>query len=671
MAFDDHPNVDENSKRSEDSVLEVKRIFQRKNGFISREEHPDYGVDLEVELVIDGKHASGKKFPIQIKSTKCTQIVKKKHEKFISLEFPTSRLGYLCHKPPTYGLIVIFDEAENKLYFDYVEEIVSRLRDQRSGDEWKEQDSVNINIPSDNLLTRRTSQYIHKKMLNRHQNHDGLITAHGEKFDIPVLSPFNAPPSRISEESQPKEIGQFLEEYGIYLLNSKQYSLIDQFLSKLSLNDISKSPKLLFLASLTYNRIGIHLEADYYLKKTFQQTDRFSKDEKDILLLTKYHTEYVLGNLSTEEYRETLANLHERLSNDLYKIYTKIRILHMELTIGNETTPKKHLIGDIKNTLNDLKKRPDFEDESIQIFTLFLSFYLFQIGEWLIVNNITNVRIRGKLVDGALKNENMTWVDEVRELQGEAIKKSREIYDSSKEGKNKLVEAESLLMLSSNFFFKEFNRLQLGIYTPPPKTGELYVRCLQQSIIAYTTFLELNLQHEAYKALSIAYEIIQLCKFIFDENLENVVVKPDKPIYKMLQELQSKIGIEEEISIVDMFVSSIPKTINELNFESQLIQLNDEDVDSFAFTLMEALGVPQDRFENIKAAILCEKLFSEKSFCKNLRLLENEGHRKSKETMYKYKPRFIVECRKCQQQTQEGEDVLELLNSINREKCIC
>jgi hypothetical protein len=68
MSFYDDPIVDDNSKRSEESVNAVISLFTRKNGFITRPDNTDYGVDLEAELILEGKGASSQKFPIQIKS---------------------------------------------------------------------------------------------------------------------------------------------------------------------------------------------------------------------------------------------------------------------------------------------------------------------------------------------------------------------------------------------------------------------------------------------------------------------------------------------------------------------------------------------------------------------------------------------------------------------------
>src|SRR5687768_7135691 len=107
MAFSDNPIVDDRSERSEESVLSVRQIFTKKNGFISREENPDYGVDLDVELISE-HGATSNKFPIQIKSANQVTIVEVNGTNFISVQFKTSRLGYLCRRAPAYGIVVIY-----------------------------------------------------------------------------------------------------------------------------------------------------------------------------------------------------------------------------------------------------------------------------------------------------------------------------------------------------------------------------------------------------------------------------------------------------------------------------------------------------------------------------------------------------------------------------------
>src|SRR5688572_13157963 len=116
MAFDDSPNVDPSSKASEESVLAVKAFFTRRNGFISREEIPDYGCDLNVELVLEKENASSQQFPIQIKSDGDISIINSYGSKYISKSIETSRIGYLCRRTPAYGLVIVYDVKTGLCY---------------------------------------------------------------------------------------------------------------------------------------------------------------------------------------------------------------------------------------------------------------------------------------------------------------------------------------------------------------------------------------------------------------------------------------------------------------------------------------------------------------------------------------------------------------------------
>lgn len=146
----------------------------KKNGFLSRTESPDYGVDLDIELIDHNSGATSKKFGVQIKSMTEVKTATYSSETFVSLPFKTSRLRYLAEREPTYGLILVYSEKEQETYFDYVEEIINRLNEIKADDSWKNQDSVNILIPFQ-ILSNETSKEIHNKFTLRFKNHTQLI----------------------------------------------------------------------------------------------------------------------------------------------------------------------------------------------------------------------------------------------------------------------------------------------------------------------------------------------------------------------------------------------------------------------------------------------------------------------------------------------------------------
>jgi hypothetical protein len=204
MGFNDFPNVDCNSKRSEESVNALRPFFSRKNGFIFRDENPDYGVDVDIELVINGQDASSWMFAIQIKSKEKLKVITEHGEELISLKFNVSRLAYLSKRLPAFGLIVTYDEKDQLSYYGYVEDIIVRLDNHAKRTGWREQESVNILFPPIKITIDEVEK-IHQKMVQRHENHNRLVTEHGKQFDIPNLQYSPQNPEKV-DFSDPKQV---------------------------------------------------------------------------------------------------------------------------------------------------------------------------------------------------------------------------------------------------------------------------------------------------------------------------------------------------------------------------------------------------------------------------------------------------------------------------------
>ncbi len=253
MAFYDDPIIDKSSERSEESILDTLKVFSRKNGFISHEisGSKDYGIDINVQL-IEKNTPKGYYFPIQVKSKNAITTREFEGNSFVTISFKTSRLGYLMRHPPSYGIIVVYDDSKSLFYFDYTTEIYNRLRVQKESDHWKDQEEVTLFIPEKSVLNRESVKKIHVRFLQLFKNVDHLLTDHGQYYGIEIQA--------TTDQSSMNSLA-LLENYGEMLFNGHKFKELIHFLSLLNRNSLQQK-QIAFLAAITYAEVGNIVEAD-------------------------------------------------------------------------------------------------------------------------------------------------------------------------------------------------------------------------------------------------------------------------------------------------------------------------------------------------------------------------------------------------------------------------
>jgi hypothetical protein len=394
MSFEEYPIVDDNSKASEESVLFVKKFFSRKNGFISREEDSDYGCDLDVELISEEIGASSKKFPIQIKSSSNITIIKVNEQEFVSLPFKTSRIGYLCRRSPGYGLIILYDALNEICYYDYTEEMVKRLLNERKDDGWKKLNEVNIHIPKTNLLNEVSIESIQESFENRHKSHDLLNNKYGKEFDIPVLSPQSG---NIVDESEKMSTFQMLREYGLLLVNSYEFGLLYNLITKLSFQEINDSKELIFLACITFCEVGELIEADFYLNKAQRNIEYYDEEQLEILKFIQIKIDHLLGRRSFKNFADDLQALKHVIKNPLNKVQIEINLLYYKLfEKGIDYGSTKEIESKIFEIFNNINSAP-LEENKKYLLRLYQAENLNMYANNFLLKSVYSIRIKESL----------------------------------------------------------------------------------------------------------------------------------------------------------------------------------------------------------------------------------------------------------------------------------
>lgn len=656
MAFDDSPIVDENSKVSQESVLAVKAFFSKKAGFIAREISDDYGIDLEIELVLEASKASAWSFPVQIKSNTKVKAIEHNGKQFVTVSFLTSRLGYLCRRIPAYGIVVIYDEESKTCFYDYVENIVGRLTNQRDDEDWKKQDSVNINIPIDQLLTETKAKEIAEKVVRRFQNCSMLISEHGGKFNIPSLFTVQKNPS---DFDSPDKILGFLENYGIALFNRQDYLLVDFLLSKLSFLQINKSSKLLFIAALTYQGIGRYIDAEYFLNKCLQQEGAYSQEENTFLKYVKSEIEYAFGSLSPQEYELRMKQVFDQLREEEFRVCIKARLLHLKISRAKiEKNDLNKLLIEI-NELVNLVDKTNLSETMKHHYKIYLATDMLFILATLLTHFSGEIKIREIIYGDVPFKERIDSVQVLLPI----LKAASDIYQRglsfADRGNDKLLKAYIYYGQGLALFLIESNMLMLN----ESQSGINEFRSIYNMLlVAYDYFTESGLLHNAYKALSAAYDTYKSSQLFLKKDINGA---DEKELLSIMEKLEKVIGLPRYISHVEEKYKELID-IRKATPESQFRNMTKEEKEKYVVDFVRIAGIPQERKANVMADMKFMNDATKALEGTNFQVLQNLNHTKSKESMYATPLRYILECQKCGFRTAEGGQLEKLLNYKRR-----
>lgn len=653
MSFNENPEIDLYSKASEESVNETRKYFTQRNNFLTREETPDKGVDLDIELLANAS-ATGFKFALQIKSVQTIETINKDNISYIKYSFMTSRLGYLCRRTPGLGLIVLYDDNKKELYYDYVENIYDTISKYKKNDDWKKQDNVTIYIDEKNVLDANSIRHIYTKMHQRFSNFNKMYQQTAKDYDLPIFEFHNI--------CNPIEI---LEKYGYIFFNNQEYNTLYIIIRQLQFNEIIENSKILLLAALTYSEIGLFIDANYFYKKCHDFVNEYTDEEKEILKLTELSTKYSLGEICKDDYRNELSSLKNETTNILYLINIRLKIIFFDILKASDDDDNTKMILDeidcIGNDLNNI----NISEEIRNYYLLETASFLFQMGTLKYIREVTYTTIKRKIFGEPILAETILKAQILVSLFSEPKLMVQKVYKYAEEKNNIHLKAIVLYKMCQFFITFEMRNLisslkgnnSLALFEKS-QSEDFFSETLNYALTAYNIFHEESHFENAYNSLAIAYEINYMFSKIFSKNIDDG--KIDK-IKQGLTILEKQLGKNEFECIAE-------KTVNAcLEKEEGFKDIDSKEITSFAQILIKSLDISEERIENIIFDINFLKESENKVNAKYFDLLQNLLHTKSKETIYKEKPRYVIRCKKCKYQTDEGSDLDSLLSQLNIE----
>lgn len=156
---------------------QAQRILQSKipPNWVLREQHPDYGIDYEIEVYYKDNPA-GIWFRIQLKGTEqCRES-----EDSISIPFETDKIEYYLSKVPFPVFLFVVQVQKKEIYWLFLQKYVNEIL-KVENPEWMKQNSVTIRIPKTNRFYTNYTE-IESEAKN------GMVYSHQLIFGVPHWS---------------------------------------------------------------------------------------------------------------------------------------------------------------------------------------------------------------------------------------------------------------------------------------------------------------------------------------------------------------------------------------------------------------------------------------------------------------------------------------------------
>ena len=658
VAFNDRPIIAESSKQSEESVQAVKQVLSQKNGFISREDLPDLGVDLQVELIENGQ-ATNNRFVIQIKSSKTLNRVKIDEEELISFTFLTSRLGYLCRHSPGYGLIIIYDDSSGIAYYDFVENIVSRLSSRQNPSEWQSQEHVNIHIPTCNVLDHDSSKLIHGTMTARFKNHTLLIAQRGFEYNIPILIPEVEGTS--IDFHDPTKVAKLIQDYGISLFNNRDFDFLLGLIDKLTMHEIESSLDVRYIVAIAYVESGKIIDADYHLRKLRAISDGLDKEKVALLRFYSAKVDFRLGRIDTQEYLLEIQSVMPDMKLPANRLGMRINIDFLEVgqSFGNKgREAQEGLLSQLFDTIK-LVRESNIELHIKNILLLYAAGNLYQLGINLLITSITRYRILEKTFGPPPIYLRIAEAKRVIGVTDAATSIVQDVWSTLEEKeKNGRLGAHVHYRLASMFVSFNFNMLMFSNGERDQESPEdLYAQRYSSAIVAYNYFIQELEYDEAYSSLTTADEIGELYKHHFGKAIQGPSAQD---LQDRINQLSKETGREPHHSLVREYLDEALPEMQKQNADG-FANMTDPEIVRFAETYVATMGLPHDRVKYIISDSLAIKRFKNAVPDKSAELLQDLKHASSPRTLYASPIIHIGRCMHCGFSTKPSTDVDDII----------
>jgi tetratricopeptide (TPR) repeat protein len=650
MGFDELPKIDRSRVQSSDSALALESVF-RLPDFVTRAQHPDLGVDYDIELA-ESAQGSNIHFSVQLKSVANGE--RDTDGQTLKFVIETSRLHYLS-RTLCGSLLVIYDASNHNMFYRWVHEIVSELDTQ--GTAWRGQRSVTVRLSLSNILNSNSAKTIHQEVgilyrrIQQSVVEAGLIppmesegVSAAQKADFQARAPSG------------ENILAMLLASGFGLVSSGLYRQVIDAYSQTPSAEWSNNPKHLLTIAYAYEHAGQPLQVLTYSKAalTFSGDAKLSPTDASFAERMHLSSRYDIGLIGHEQYVAELKAFIDRHPNTAESRYCHLELILRDIVtgkaaIGEDPIRRLETLYEAAKKLVDSVNGPDTVDNQWGLHFL-LARIEFHMRDQLIMDANFRINAAERMGHPIPLVERILMARQVLPIAKTAFDRLERLYKTAKAADRPDLCAVCNCEIASNqLFFLVASHFQL--------TKGRGARTAEQ-----TASLEncLSLADHAVKIFTqLENDVLRIRGARLKADILNTLGRREEALALIdsLRQDLVRAGLNPDIAQI----TELPSEPSATDIDQMFDDATDADLEQFARGIIRSLRIPQQRIGNVLKDLESGKRIrtERRSWCKHLELLQELSHTGSRQTFYSIDPNRHCKCLRYSYESAIGSNDVE------------
>lgn len=634
--FQNLPDADENFQIQKESITALNALLPG-NAFIFRQEHIDFGVDGELEVIRDGKPTNCRA-QVQLKGTR--SLEPNADGSFSLRTIPTKNLNYLRFNQSSIYILHIQTISE----FRYVWVVDELRRLNNENPEWQDQTTFTIRFTQrldDASLVEIKERIIRESSFTRRLSE---ILSFTNRQTVKV----EIDPNRLTITDQ-DQLVQLIVKNGVQLINQGYVNEILDRINSLDSEHAENADVRMVNAYAQFHK-GKYRSAIDEVELIDVEGHDISPLHQQISEMIRLNGGYQIGSVNDEQLLDGYRVLAESddpsvFSNFRFEYLRRMLLSEKDL---NERTKLHHQLE------NEFDKLSDVEAKAEQTEAFRFAILESQVGS--IILEMSNDMLKVYLRNQAFNDPKLLAIDVAeitKRINNQTLQWLTALDEISYASKNPIVRGDiAILQISLKLHLLTMTRFwanQNGVVIPPIESS-LFEEFISVVKYAIDIFSMLNLHERRLKAESLLADVnaFQNGMESSTQDFTRVAIESKKLGYALVEQ-NSKSPI-----------SQIPIRIAERSAEIDKDELwaaqTDDDLDRSAKMILAQLDLPDERYPHVRVEMESNRNVAKErlDWCDQIELLQDLSHRRSADSMYGGPMIFFGKCERYHHHSRVG-----------------